>query len=184
MKQKLPTALIEKMYQKNMSTYFIAKELGIKPNSVRAYLHRKGIKKDSLGRMAEKIVQLWLEKNGNHVISQRGDHPFDLLVNGERVDVKASNLSKENTFCFQTQDVESKRNNFIRKTLKNYAKSFDWFYLVFIFNNSVKLFRLRAEAVSVKRTLKICCHLKTKYPIEYLGDLDKKNLIGSEVIKI
>lgn len=154
--------------QQKASTAEIAELTGRKKNTVICGLRKRGVLRRSLGRDIEDRVAGWLRKQGKIVIQQRGDAPFDLLVDGWRIDVKSSHISTEKypRYSFELQDLSN------RKSFKNYSKSFDWFYLVLLDEKDIPIYRLKSDNTQNKQVFSIYPFKMTKYPIELVRYLE------------
>lgn len=146
------------------STAEIAELTGTKKNTVISILRYRGVLRRAPGRDIEEEVAQWYERQGNCVLRQRGDAPYDLLINGKRVDVKSAHLSKDGSYSFAIRHDE-------RKSLKDLSAELDYFYLVFLSENGCPIYRLSSHDISVKRDLKIHNIFNTKYPLQLLGYL-------------
>lgn len=148
-----------------LSTYQIADILKAKPDTIRHSLWSRGMIKRSLGKDIEEKVALWLEDKGNIVIRQKGDAPFDLLVNDKKVDVKSAHRSTDRKYSFQLQCGKN------RKELKDLGKHVDWFYLTFLDEARVPVYKIQAFLLEAKQTLHVsgpAC----KYPLVFVGYLE------------
>lgn len=158
---------IHNLYFQGLSTSQVAKALGKTKASVKQYLYTRGLLRRALGRDIEEEVAIWLEKEGYHIVRQKGDHHFDLLVDGKKVDVKSSKVHFDKSdgsysYCFE---IRHKQN------LNKDIADLDYFFLVFISETSKSLYKLRANEVKVKRILKISNIDKTKYKLKYIGEV-------------
>lgn len=158
----------KKLYSSGMSTYEIAKHLKKSPAAVRAVLRRWGFIKPSLGTIVENKVEKWLIGNGKKVIRQKGDAPFDMLVNGKRIDVKSANLciQKNQKPCYKFQLHDGANSG--EKDLSSYI---DFFYLVFLGKSGTPIYSLDIEQVTANYTLSIPDSNKTKYELKFMGFL-------------
>lgn len=150
-----------------LSTYQIAERLQITPNSVRTSLRNHGLIRESLGKSIEKAVATMLTDMGHNVVHHRGDHYFDLTVDGEKIDVKSGHLTKEKypRYLFQLKDKK-------RPDDKGFNKdSIDWLYLVFLSDDQRPVFKLKAQ--EVKSHFNLSIYPKTaKYSLIHVGNLE------------
>lgn len=89
------------LYDAGHSTYSIADTLGVKPNTVRAYLNRSGVIRRRQYQEIEHNVAEMLRKIGSLVTEQNGCCEYDLLVDGYMVDVKSAKRGMDGRFCFE-----------------------------------------------------------------------------------
>lgn len=164
MRAVVPKSLVEDMYLQGLSTYKIAETLGLIPNTVRRYLWDRRLIRQSLSSRIEFAVANWLGKQMKVVEQQKGDAPFDILCDGERIDVKSSHKSTDGCHRFELSHTKDTGKR------KKYTDYLDSFYLVFLDLEGLPVYRLDAKAVVVGN-LKVKNPEKSKYPLEYLGDL-------------
>ena len=167
--------VIENLYlKKELSSYKIAEFLNRKPNSIRCYLRNLGIARKHKGRVIEDKLARFLRNSGNYVTQQSGIAPYDLLMDGERIDVKSSHKVIVNkgkpwqAYKFQLQDLKS------RKELKDLHQCVDWFYLVFLskLSQQARVFRLASSNVNKhQQTLSVSNPNERKH-IEFMGFLN------------
>ena len=143
--------LILERHKNNVSILQIARELGVCPSSVRYHLKRDGFSPNKiLGKDQEKMVTTLEEINGKKVTIMPIHHPFDLLIDGVRVDVKSARPSKvklQKRYLFQLQDLTQ------RKVVKKLKDLIDTYYLVF--KDTGEVWSLGAEFVNCKSSLSI-----------------------------
>jgi hypothetical protein len=153
------------LYKKGLSINKISKLLSINRDRVRAILTYRGLTRLAPGRAMEKKVATFLEDRGHKVERQKGDRPFDLLVDGKRIDVKSAHLSGKflDGWRFEMQ------HDFSRE--KIHANFIDEFYLVFMENENNRIFCLDSNEVHVKKMLRIPRSFNTKYNLKYIGIL-------------
>lgn len=151
--------------EQGASTAEIAELLGRKKNTVLQGLRLRGVLRQALGRDIEIEVTKWLRSQGKSVINQRGDAPFDILVDGERVDIKSSHMNKDGRYGFSLQD----RSN--RVSDKNFSVEFDSFYLVFLDEDGVPVYRVGSANITARYSIGITHLNKTKYPMQLIGYL-------------
>lgn len=177
--RELDYAQIKKLYTEGgLTTYAIARELGLLQNSVLCALRRLEIVEKHIGRRVEDAVARWLERRGDTVVQQRGDAPYDLLVGGERVDVKSANPRSDEGWINYSFQLQCKKT---RLHLKNLHESVDWFYLVFLGKPRVPIYALRSKDVApYQQTLTIGEKLKTKHRLIRVGNLTGGDKIEQE----
>ncbi len=154
--------------EQGASTAEIAELMGRTKDTVKRGLWGRGVLRPSLGKDIEQEVAAWLTRQGKRVVLQKGDAPFDLLVDDERVDVKSAHRSKSGAswaYRFQLQDVTK------RVSLKNFAYELDSFYLVFLDDDGAPVYRLKSVAVKIRCGLSVTHIGRSKYPMQLLGYL-------------
>lgn len=159
------------MYKSGHSSYEIARKFNVSRSNVCSLLKRHGIQRRHLGDDVELEVMNFLIDKGKRVEHLEGNSPYDLLVNGKKIDVKSASLSydkwnKKNSYVFQLQD------RWNRTESKDLQNKVDYFYLVFLSIENRPIYILDSKDVEAKQTLRIYEHLKTKYPIKLLGYLN------------
>lgn len=162
---------IELHSEGGISVKAIAKLLGEKVNTVLVNLRNHGVLRRSAGRDIEELVAQWLEKQGKIVVRQRGDAPFDLLVDGKRIDVKSSHAhindkSRPNYLMYQFVIFHRQR-----KFAKDYQKELDLFYLVFLNEEGRPIYALAPKFIKRKHAITV------RYPninksFTFIGNLD------------
>lgn len=160
-----------KMYQQGFSTYQIAKKFNRTPANIALVLKYWGVPRRHLGDDIEIKVMNWLEDRGHEVIRQGGKSPYDLLVNNQKIDIKSAHetydkWNKKYSYSFQLQSMPN------RTYLKNFKKEIDSFYLVFLNEDKVPMYKLLSKDVEATQTLRIFSHLIKKYPLKLVGYLE------------
>lgn len=157
--------LYQPLHEGGLSTAKIAKQFGAKKNSVLKCLRYHGTLRLAPGRAVELEVAAWTAKFARSCYRMPGDHPYDLLVDGERIDVKSARWSR-NAYYFELVH---------KNTAKDYHQHVDEFYLVLTDTPRRQVYRLNAADVSVKRCLTIPKDpTKSKYPLQFLGHLESE----------
>lgn len=151
------------LHNSGYSTSEIAKILDKKKNTVIQSLRKYGILRRALGRDVEDEVAIWTCHFASSCFKMPGDCPFDLLVNGVRVNVKSSSLGKRG-YSFAIRHKQSK---------SDYHKHVDEFYLVFLGSPGRPVYRLPSSYVNVSYGIGIPVDIsQSKYPLQFLGFLD------------
>ena len=165
-----------KLYNQGFSMSEVAKLTNDTKNRVKAkffYYNSKNllITNKPLGKDTEEKVAQWFEDKDWYVERQKGDAPFDLLINKQRFDVKSAHktFSDRHSPCykFQLQDKTE------RKLDKNFEASLDWFLFVFLDEDGWPMYRLRPTDINIKYTLSITDIKNSKYPLQFLGYLER-----------
>lgn len=151
--------------EEDFSTAEIAKRLGVKKNTVIASLRHRGKLRPALGRDIEERVAQWYEARGARVVRQRGDAPFDFLIEKDRIDVKSSRKGKvSETFTFELLHKGSKKKlSYIDKLL-----------LVFIDNEKNPMFLLTTQGIPERSLLRMKDPKLSKLPLQFIGNLEEK----------
>lgn len=76
-----------------LSARQIAKRYGVTPGHVLGVLHYHRVLRPSPGKDIERDVLEWVVGRYPSAMKQKGDRPFDLLIAGERIDVKSAKES-------------------------------------------------------------------------------------------
>lgn len=160
-----------KMYKAGFSTYQIAEKFGVTRSNVCLVLKYWEIKLRHLGDDIEVKVKDWLQTKGYKVVHQKGDRPFDLFVDEEKVDVKSAHKSYDKWhnrfgYVFQLQD------RFNRIKSKNLQKKVDNYYLVFLDEDKEPVYKLPSKEITATQTLRISAPFKTKYQLQFIGNLE------------
>lgn len=159
------TLKIIELYEQGFSSYQVAALVHRKPDSIRHILRYAGVIRESKGRDIERLVAKWFKDRKFNVLEMPGDRPYDLLVEGLRIDVKSSTLHKDDKFNFELiHDLNKHKNN---------AKSFDLFLFVLL-EDEMPMYLLGSSLIETKMFSWRRDH-KTKYPLVYLGDLNNYN---------
>lgn len=158
--------------QKNKSLLEISKLLNQKYDTVKRNLTYRKVIRKALGREIEEQVAKNLEKSGNIVLRQKGDFPFDFLLNHKkRVDVKSAHKSKDrkySRYCFQLYDGTA----YGRKFQKNISEEVDSLFLVFLDEPNRPIYELSTSQLACKRNLTITEPNKGKYSLRFINFLD------------
>jgi len=166
---KIPDGVIY-LYMNGESSYSIARLLNIDASYVRSIIKKAGIARNP-GRDIEKLVRNKLLKEGHQVEQMKGDYPFDLLVDGKRIDVKSASLTinnkKANCFGYKFQIQDGSH----RKTMKDFKKLIDEFYLVFLDLPDQPIYSIDSQVINANYTISIPPTFATKYPIKFMGYL-------------
>lgn len=164
------TAKTKKIIEEHLSgdsTGTIAKRWKMRKNSIIVLLRYHKTLRRSSGRDVEVEVAAWSSRFARSCQCQRGDAPFDVRVNQERVDVKSASWSEhggpEGSYYFTIKHKDSN---------KDPKAHIDSYFLVFLTKPGRPIYRLPIEAVDVSRTLRIPADLKTRFPLQLLGHLD------------
>lgn len=147
------------------STAQIAELLGRKKNTVLQGLRYRGKLRPSLGKDVEEQVAKWLESVGFDVECQRGDAPYDLLVAGQRIDVKSAHKSKDRQYHFSLQTSNM-------PNVKDLQRSVDWFYLVFLDESGKPIFRIHSHNIDSVYGIGFTNPFLTRRPLELIGLLE------------
>lgn len=163
------TKQIRGMYDNQLlSTYQIAKILGAKPDTIKHNLMNSGGLRKAPGVDIEEKVLIWLKKKGYTVLAQKGDAPYDLLVDGIKVDVKSAHVCKDRDYFKYQFDIIHKQNK-----NKDIISKIDELYLVFLDEINKPIYKLATKYIShLKRSLRINRSLISKYPIKLIGYLE------------
>lgn len=158
---------VRRLYKEGLSTYKVARQLGLRPSTVQTYIRSEGLSRPAPGVEYERRVASFLLGRGLPVEHQSYTSPFDLLVGDQRIDVKAAHLSGKwgqggRAYRFELSHHEA---------YKQLAASTDFLYLVFLDKPGSPIYSLRATEVTAKRMLTIPSSLNTKYPIALVGHL-------------
>lgn len=158
---KEKAAIIALHTKQGLSTNEIAKLLGKKKNSILVFLRNMGLLRKNTGYDTESRVEAYFKRHKIDYIRQRGDAPYDFLVDGVKIDVKGAHRSTDNLYYFELQHVGSKR-----KT----AMDIDLLFLVFLDEPSEPIFALPFHTVSgVRRLIRIRDPFTSKYDLDYYG---------------
>ena len=155
---------------KGMSTAQIALLLGLKKNSVLQALRYRGVLRKALGVDIEEKVAQWYERRGMVVKRQRGDNPFDLMISGERYDVKSAHKTVTDKYGNNAYKIQLQSRK-TRKSDKDFSKHIDWFLFVFLDDDS-SMCKIRSTDINVKYTLSVSDIKKTHLPLQFVGNLE------------
>lgn len=125
---------------------------------------------ETLGKKVERKVAEIFTREGKKVIFQENTSaPFDLIIDKKRIDVKSAHRSKNTggsyRYVFQLQDVTE------RKSIKDFYREIDFFYLVFLDEPQTPVYELSVDQVKIQSTLSITDFKNTKYKLNYLTAL-------------
>ena len=166
-KRELDYKKIRELCEKGLSTYQIADKLGYKQNSVLVALRSIGKARKNMGWEIENKVVDWLVAQGKRITHRRGDAPYDILLEGERIDVKSVIDQKGDNMKFQLQCCKGK------KALKDLHDTVDWFYLVFANDPKMPVYALNSLDVGqYQQTFSIRRDMKTGYNLTHIGNLE------------
>jgi len=151
------------------SVYEIGELLERKPNSVLVNLRNHGVLRKAMGRDIEEEVAQWFEKQGLEVKRQRGDAPFDLSINNERIDVKSAHLGDNNgypIYRFQLQDLGK------RVTVKRFSRELDSFIFVLLDEDNSPMYKLSSSDITNKVSISFPKNIfHSKYSLHFIGYL-------------
>lgn len=153
-----------------LSTGQIADKYGYKKNTVLRHLWKQGLLRQGVGRAIEREVAIWLYPLAGAVFLMKGDCPFDLLVDGQRVNVKSAvgSYTRNGRFRRHLFTLSHAQSN------ADYHAHVDQFYLVFRDMPYRPVYMLEAASLRVKSCLAICDPDESKYPLRLIGYLDKR----------
>lgn len=176
------------LYERGFSCNEIAQVLGERKNTVVKNLRYRGVMREQPGAVTESLVARFLISEGHKVIKMPGDAPFDLLVNGERVDVKsACKAGGKYTFSLQTHPNKSSVGRWGR-TDKDFVRVLDWFYFVFLDEPSCPIYALPSSAVEAKYSIGVSRpphHKKYKFGlVGYLGEVKTNEKTKTKSTKV
>lgn len=158
------TQAILDAYNSGESARGIAKRMRRKKNSIVTLIRSHGLMRTPPSKLIEHEVAAWASRFASSCRLMPGDAPFDMLLDGSRIDVKSAHLNARfSGYYFAVGHKES---------LKDPAKHIDWYYLVFLDLSGRPVYRMPQHEIKVKRTIHIPVTLKTKYTLELLGHLD------------
>ena len=161
--------VIEELYKNfGFSINKIARFLKVERTTILWHLKRRGLANKHPGRIIEEEVANWLKQRKKTVVAQRGDWPFDLLVDGEKIDVKSTSQQADRWgYRFQLQCLKE------RKQPKDLYLSVDKYYLVFLDLPDRPIYSLESHLVEqYQQMLMLPLGLNSKkYPLQFIGYL-------------
>lgn len=163
------TAAYIELHELELSTAQIAAQFGVKKNSVIAALRYNGALHRAPGRDIEDAVAIWTIGKARSCFKMRGDRPFDLLIDGVRVDVKSAGIS------IMTPGRSPRYYFALTHKDRVHAKvdAVDAYYLVIKDKPGRPIYKLAANAVDVKSTMSLPQSITGgKYSVEFVGHLD------------
>jgi len=155
---------IEMLYSQGLSTYQVADKLGIKADTVKHNLWQSGKIRKALGTDIEVEVAAWLSNSCKALLRLPGDHPYDLLVDGQRIDVKSSKINASGGYSFEITHKNAKP-----KIIYNHM---DWLYLVFITKTAKLIYKADPRIFTGRRVVYFKADISQSiYPLQYLGSM-------------
>lgn len=168
---KLNHGLIIKEYESGKSCREIAKNLDCTRWAIEWVIRKKSKMRNHLGFEIEDLVFNKLTKSGYSVTqSEYRTSPYDLMVNGKRIDVKCAHktfdkYSNRERYCFQLQDITN------RKSEKKLNEEIDEFYFVFLDEKNIPVYSLPSHSLKARKNLTINNFESTKYGFIFLTNL-------------
>jgi len=142
-----------------LSTRQIAREFGANPSSVKKSLKVRGVLRPSPGKDIERDVWFWLVGQANSLMRVKGDRPFDLLADGERIDVKSAKEC-QGRYTFALHHKDSKRTESVA----------DWYWLVLKDRTHRPIYRCRPSDIQAKLNFNI--------PLERIVSEERFEFVG------
>lgn len=159
------------LYDQGLGSNRVAKIMGVHPTTVTLNVKKYGTIRKGFGMVYEEKVAKYMQNAGKTVIRTRSIDPFDMLIDGEKVDVKSAKCcprTKQSGGGYGFHMNYSKG----RTSEKNIQESCDYYILVFTDRPGVPMYRLNAKDVKVEKLLRITWSLYTKYNLQFIGNLD------------
>lgn len=156
-----------KMHTSGMSCKQIAIKLNQKKNTVLVNLRNHQCLRPNTGRLAEDLVENYLIKNNLPYERQKGDSPYDFLINSKKIDVKSAN-EVAGRYAFE---LSSDKNRLERKII---SESCDYLYLVFLDKDKKPCYILDTKEINPIKTLHVSNpdYYRGKYNLRFKFFLD------------
>ena len=158
------------MYGSGLSIHKLSRVFAIHRRTVMFHLRQNGfVLPERLGKDVERAVARRLSESGAVVTTQPENAPYDLLVDGLRVDVKSASRSRHRggtRYIFQLQDVTE------RKKVKAFDESVDYFYLAFLDAPNRPVYALSTHQELPQSSLSVTDIERCKYPLEFVCNLE------------